>query len=369
MRFRDHYFKRESTLSDSDTTIIDINVKDPISAFRIEYEATNGATSCLDHELHDDISKIELVDGSDVIASLAMEEWRGLNFAETGRLPHAVFSEAAGGKQEESCLIHFGRFMDDPAFFLDPAQFRNLQLRLTHALTISATVGFATGTGKITVMGRIIEEGAEAQQGYMAAKEKFNWASATSGDETIDLPVDHPYRIIMVKALKTLLRPDEVLSKIKLSIDADKYVAFDKFMEDIMDENESRLGEVLQQKVIFSADDGTALLDIYDIRHATIHTLVDEQLPTVEALDAEQVSVGLLEYSTPETQTLQATAKNLNLRASGVAPHACLAHWFGDPDLPEQWLDAPSFGDIKLIATQVAVGACAVVLQQVRTAA
>ena len=46
-KYRNFYLKRESGVSDSDVVLIDVNVKDPISFITVEYEATNGATSCI----------------------------------------------------------------------------------------------------------------------------------------------------------------------------------------------------------------------------------------------------------------------------------------------------------------------------------
>jgi len=366
LRFRDHYFKREATISDADTVIIDINIKDPISFIKIEYEATNGGTSCIDHELHGDVSKIELVDGSDVLESLSMLEWQALNFYELKKLPHMLLSEAAGAKQEECCYIHFGRFQDDPEYYFDPTQFKNPQLRLTHNLTISATAGFATGTGKITVMARIIEEGAAPYKGFLMSKEKYSWTSGTSGDEEIDLPRDHPYRMLLIKALKTLLRPDEVLEKHKLSVDADKYIPFENYTEDIMDNNEKMFGLVQQAKRLLEADDGSALLDIYDIRKASIDARVDDHIATIESVDAEQVKIGLYDMTSPATPAFQTTAKNCDLFVEGVSPHAVICIPFGELNNPASWFPAPDFGDIKLYCTQKAAGACAIVLQQLR---
>lgn len=367
MKFRDHYFKREATIADSDTVIIDLNVKDPISYITVEYEATTGATSCLDHELHDDVSAIEIVDGSDVLASLSMEEWRGLNFVERGCLPHSVLTEAGSATQEESCTLYFGRYPDDPEYYLDLTKFTNPQLRLTHNLTISATAGFTSGTGKITVMARIIEEGAAPQKGFMMAKQVYSWTSAASGDETIDLPRDYPYRYLLVKALLSTYRPDEILSRVKLSCDADKYVPINNYMEDIMDLNERRLGLAQLAKAILRADDGSALGDIYDTRKAHIRTTADDHIATIEAIDAEQVQIGLYDLTTPGTPAFQTTAQLSQVVTEGIAPHAMLGVFFGEPDAPEGWFPAPDFGDIKLYATQAQANAdCAIVLQQIR---
>ncbi|MHC4397646.1 MAG: hypothetical protein ACYS1A_18540, partial [Planctomycetota bacterium] len=172
LKTRLRVLKDEASINDSDTITLDINITKPISAFTILYEATNGATSCVDHELHDDVSKIEVVDGTDVKTSLSMIEMQALNFFETGKLPFQQLTEAAAGVQKEMAIIHFGRFLNDPDYYIDPTKFDNLQLQLVHALTVSATAGFATGTGKYTVIAHIMEDGYGPALGYMMAKEK-----------------------------------------------------------------------------------------------------------------------------------------------------------------------------------------------------
>jgi len=364
MKYRDHYFKRESGVGDSDTTIIDIHVKDPISQLSVEYEMTNGATSCTDHELHDDIASIELVDGSEVLWSLDMQQARALNFFENKVLPHEIITEGAAGVQAEKMFINFGRFRDDPEFYLDPSKYNNLQLRLTHTLTISATVGFATGTGKVTVMARIIEEGAKAYKGFLSARERIAYTSGTSGDKEVELPTNRPYRLLMLQALLTTKNHEEVLSQHKLSIDTDSYVPINMYSEDITDLNRMQFGLAWQKKEMLRADDGASLLDLYNIQYASVYAMTDDELATVEAIDAESVQVSLLEYSTPATPTLQTTAHGVMCLAQGLQPYGCLCLPFGDMQNPEDWLRAEDYHDIRLFSTQAAAGACSVVVQQ-----
>lgn len=366
MKFRKHYFKRESTIANTDTIIIDVNVKDPISAITVEYEATNGSSSSLDHELHDDISSIELVDGSNILWSLDMESARALNFFELSRLPHEKCNCGAAGTQEEKCIMHFGRFMDDRDFYLDPTRYNNLQLRLTHALTISSTVGFATGTGKVTVMARIIEEGAAPYKGFMCAKEKVSYTSGTSGEKEVDLPRDFPYRMMLLKALLTTKTHEEVLSKHRLSIDADAYVPFNEYSEDITDENIAQFGYAMQNKELLVKDDETALFDLYSINDVVIRTDEDDELASVEAVDAESVQVQLIEFADPGVGVFETTSKVCFATARGSQPYAHLCVPFGRLNHATDWLQAQNYGDIKLFSTQAAAGACSVILQQLR---
>jgi hypothetical protein len=364
MKFRDHYFKREATVSDSDTVIIDINVKNPISAIVVEYEATNGATSSTNHEIHDDVSSIELVDGSRVLWSLSMNQARALNFFETGILPHSVQTEIAAAVQESKCVLHFGRVLDDPEFYIRPSDYNNLQLRLTHALTISATAGFATGTGKVTVMARIIDQGATVYKGFMMAKEKVSYTSGTSGDKEVDLPRDYPYRIMMLKALVTTVTHQEVLTQHKLSIDADAYIPFNMYSEDIDDMNRSKFGLAKEKKIVLATSADVRLCDLYNIEDGFIRCETTLVNTAIEAVDAEAVTIGATVVTVAPAITVDVTDRNHHITVYGTQPNSNLAIPFGRLDSPSDWLPAPEYGDIRLISTQAAAAACAVVLQQ-----
>jgi len=170
-----------------------------------------------------------------------------------------------------------------------------------------------------------------------------------------------------VKALLSTYRLDEILSRVKLSCDADKYVPINNYMEDIQDLNARRLGYAILTKEIFRADDASALGDIYNTTTAHIRTTADDHIATIEAIDAEQVQIGLYDLTTPGTPAFQTTAQACWLSTEGITPHAMVGVFFGEPDAPEGWFPAPDFGDVKLYATQATANAdCAIVLQQVR---
>jgi len=368
MKLREYGLKYQNTVSDTDKTILDLKGAGLLSAIEIEFQATNGATSCVDHEIHDDISKIEIVDGSEVLESLSMEEWIAQNFHELGRMPKASLSENAAAVQKETCFILFGRYIGDPEYFLDPSKFVNPQLVIENALAISATAGFATGTGKVTVRLHIIGEGQASQKGFIMRKEKYSFTSAASGDEIIDLPRDYRYRSIGVMALLSTYRPDEVISKIKLSCDSDKYVPINTYTDDIVDKIASIFGMAQQSKDLLTADDGAALMDIYDIRKAHIHSNEDDHIATIEAVDAEKVSNGLYDMTSPATPAFQTVAKVCPVDVEGNCPHGVVLLPFAGFKTLEEGLDVSQYGKVELVLTQAtASGAVKIILSQIRS--
>ena len=366
MKTRDYYFKREDSVADSDTVIVDLRGKGAISALSVELEATTGGTSCNDHEIHDDVSLIEVVDGGKVIASLSMIEWLAINAAYLKRIPHQLLTENASSKQEERIIIPFGRFIGDPNYYLDVGMFKNPELRINVGLTISATAGFATGTGKVTVIGKIMDERPGEYKGFLRHREIRSFTSAASGDEPVSIPTNYPISMLAVLARLSTYRPDEVISKVKVSVNNDEWVPVNDYVEDIIDMNQERFGKFEQQKTILRADDASVLTDIYDIREVTIRPGADDHIATIEGIDGEQVSIGLYDMSSPATPAFETTAKVNYLTVLGMAPFGAIFIPFGELKDPESWLQAQNYNRIDMYLTQAAAsGTVEVVVQEI----
>lgn len=368
VKFRDYYFYREKTVSNVDTLIVPLDVKAPLSYLKIEIEATNGATSCTDHEILDDIAKIEIVDGSKVIDSLSGKDWLAANAFHFKRLPRHSLSEVLGVVQEETLYIPFGRYLDDLDMYFNPARYKNPQLRIAIDLDISATVGFATGTGKVTVMGRLIEEGAKSYQGYLMHKYVEEFTSAASGDKKVEMYNDYPWRLLLVRALLTATKHDANLTRWKLSCDADEEVPFDKYTEDIVDMNYEKFGLLRQAKTLYVIDGNTSLLDLFDIRNHSVLIAPADTVMSATALAGEKVTHSVMRGhdAAADVTGLEAetSAKTVQVAVDGLASNAVLAYPFYYEDKPEEYFDAPGYGRVDLYLTQAAAASCAVILQQ-----
>lgn len=364
MKTRREYLKRDYPVADNDTTLIDLKFSDPISYISVEFEATNGATSCVDHEIHDDVSVIEVVDGSEVITSLSMAEWIAANFYRDKRMPDQVLTELPAGVQKEKIIIPFGRHPFDPEMYLDTKRYSNPQLRIENALTISDTAGFATGTGKLTVIAHLMETGFTANNGYIGYKEIKAFTAGTSGDEDITLPKNHPVKSLNIQALLSTYTPQEVLTKWKLDLDVGKEVPFEMYSEDIANQLLRTYGLACQCKHILTADDGTCLTDLYDIYEANIRANVDDHIATVETVDAEKVSNQLIDMTSPATPAFETTAKDCLLQVKGLSPMAVMSWPFGDPEVPNEYMDFSRYESAILYLTQAAAGAVKIYIER-----
>src|SRR4030042_2780635 len=108
-------------LHSSDTTkVIDITLADKVSRMVVLYEPLNGAEA--DPAAHPAkcISKIELVDGSDVLYSLTGQEAQAADWYSNLREPGNLMCYLNGMTAEMVYNINFGRFLYDPLYNFDP---------------------------------------------------------------------------------------------------------------------------------------------------------------------------------------------------------------------------------------------------------
>jgi len=367
MRTRDVYLARDETLPDSGLKYIKLDVSHPISQLVIEFEATTGSTSCTDHELHDDISSIEVIDGSDVLFSLSGKQMLGIAALTHRRLPPQVLTEAGGATQKETFIIDFGRFLYDPEYALDPKKFTNPQLAITYALTISATAGFATGTGKLTVVARCMEEGYGPIKGFLMTKAHYPFTAVQNQEYAIDLPRDYPYRLLCLQALLDDNGIADCVDRLELSINNDAWVPYKLYADELKYFQREWFGIVRQQKTVLRADDASFHTDIFEPEEVTVRTTEDDHIVTVEAVDQNKVSVGLYDLTTPGTPAFQTTAKSCVCNAEGYMVSGLIGLPFGDLNDPDDWLPAQKQDAIKLKFKALAAFAGDVIIQQLRS--
>lgn len=290
MQTREVYIETNKSLSDIGTAKIDINTAKPISFFELKFGATKGATENASDKIQDYITKIELIDGADVLWSLSMVEAVALNCFENRARPAADLDLGASGTPEETCFMHFGFFKNDPFHYLPVGQFANLQLKITTNCTAAAGT-YVTNTFTVSVIAHVLEEGFGAYDGFLSAKEHYSWLSTLGGITTIDLPRDYAYRFLMVKALETLIAPEADISNLKLSCDADSYVVFDRPCDDLRDRNLSDFGPFREAIKTNFQDDDVVLSTFFNIQAVAISGGTNLYASGVGVITAEQIAL------------------------------------------------------------------------------
>ena len=363
-RLRYAVFRDRAVLTDSDTFEFSLSGLQGVSALDIVIRATNGATSNQGVPISTDIDKIEVVDGSKVIYSLSGVQARALNCYEMGRYPTILADERAAAVQEEIFRISFGRRVGDPLYWFDPARYANPMLRVTLSLTISATAGFATGTGRVSVIGHVWDQKPGGRLGCMIAKEYKSYTSVASGDDRANLPVDLPYRMLIVRAYETAIAWHTDITQVKLTLDNDSYVPLDVRAEQLRNLNAERFGLFRTSQVLFRTDaDAPECFLAYPIEWAA-NALQDFDLASVDAQTIDQLTLQLITLAATPTVAKSTTDRAINLIAAGYLPHFAACIPFGQLDEPASWLSPEGVGKMELVLTQGGAGAAVSIFGQ-----
>lgn len=368
MKPRDTLLLDTYSLTDAETKIIDINVNKPITAIQIYYTAKNGATRCASNWLWENISKIELIDGTDVLYSLNAAEAQGLAFYGHGVEARDYLTEVGGGVQACDIWMLFGRYLYDRMLAFDPAKFVNPQLKITHNIETIADVAataFATGEVKVRVLAKLMDD-VPAPTGFLMSKQHYSYnTGATSKTEYIDLPTDHPYRMLMQRVYVENKNGHEILQAIKLNIDAESYIPFDLTGTDLAMLGLELRGLAKEAILAHVVHNDTVDLMVMDPRRFGVSGAASVNDVIIAPITAAN-RITVCGYDISDSAEFS-TRQNVYLIARGIAKHGCMVYPFGRIDEPEDWLDVTKFGSIRLEPqTEGWSAAASVVLQQLR---
>ena len=322
-----------------------------------------------------DIDKIEVVDGSDVIYSLSGIEAGANQLYHTGQRPFLAITANKFSTNRNQVKILFGRDESDNEYGLDLTRFTNPQLKITYSFTEGSTGQWASGTQTVTIAA-LIAEGAPKPSAFFMTKEIYSWSKASSGDETIDMPRDYPYRFIILQTKDCTVPVYAGLSKVKLSCNYDEFVPINETTEDLAWDNVNRYKMLyIQYEAIGDGSD----TDIKGYNQMAWNwgcntSSWNTGQNVVERRPYSGYST-LGRHTCPDSSGADFTTTYLaaNQRAictfygweifdSEVVP-------FGNLKDPEEWFDPKEYRSVRLILTQAQESAIAstIVVQQIRT--
>ncbi len=223
MKYRETELLDRTNVGASGTKTIDVNVLDPISRIDICYHSY--IYGAMQAQLGACITKIELVDGSDVLFSMSGLEAQALNIYDR-RVPTMNGPFQNGGNWHWGTFgIDFGRFLWDPELAFDPTKFRNPQLKITH----DQDAAYAGSTDNyMEVFAHCFDEKVISPIGFLMSK--LHYAYDPLGDDKygyIDLPTDHTIRQMLIRGYETKIDPLTVVDEARMSEENDKRVVFD----------------------------------------------------------------------------------------------------------------------------------------------
>ena len=367
MKTRDAIIEYQKTLDDAGTLVKDLDLVDPVSAIALEFQSTNGSTSNKGNYLSDVITKIEIVDGSEVLYSVSQSQLEALHFYKTGKTPALFPSEWASGAQRHACLLLFGRHLWDQEFAFDCQRFKNPQIKITTniaAITAaSATTAIVSGSLKGTIVAKVMEEGPRPSK-YLMAKEIESFTSATSGEKRIELPTDKVYRMLMGRFWVQLSDIDEIITDLKLTCDSDKFIPINRKVQQLDAEALALFGRSRLKHDILTSHQ-TAFRLLHNKEPELQVFLATALLYDIVGINYAWSSEGKLELAS-HAGAADSTDRKFTMVEEGHALHATLPIPFGIMSNPDTWFDPLSYKKVELVLTQAVAASCQIVLEQVR---
>ena len=359
MNYRYATVLAEKSLSAAGTETIDIDVQDPISRLEIAWKPTLADVSML-AALAAGISKIELVDGSEVLHSLNGRANQALCIYDRKVETLNDGCLYNGGESHATMGIDFGRYLYDPELAFDPKQFRNPQLKITHD---RAVIGASTSTHKLEVFAHLFDEKVISPVGFLMAKEHYTYTpTANNAYEYIDLPTDRPIRQLLLRGYQSGQDPKLVADHLKLSEDNDKRIPFDADLVYYIKRMKGVWGKVIE--ALNEYVDPSGNYDKY-MTPTDDHTMwVATGITTTYSMGLDQYIRGgyVRRYCSGSTTAAPGIV-------IGYLPHHCIQIPFGIQSDLNDWYDVTKVGSLKArvqSAEQYSGAEISIILQQLR---
>lgn len=344
------------------TKTLNIDIQDVISRISLIWKFTVATVSVMTARVIDCITKIELVDGADVLVSLSGSQLAGLNAYNRRRLPYSQGSLTVGGYCEQMIGLDFGRWLYDEYLALRPGLFNNLQLKITwneDAANGSVVVN------ECSVYAHVMEDLEKQPIGFLAGREYKEYNYTASSHEYTDLPVDAKIRTMLLQLESEDHDPVALLDTIKLSLDNGKRVPIDMPFDAFYREMKSKYPRFNYGMTL---DDAVTAKTIYANLSKDLQTKIEYDntlFVTAQSKLAEATYTG-------HKIALAASADVKALRAEilGECPFSCVAWLTGDEWDVNQWFDPALFKnlqlDLKASSDADSGDSCKIALEQLR---
>lgn len=328
---------REAVAADA-TKVIDLNLADPVSRFEICYESTAVGSGGADHHAARCVTKIELVDGSDVLFSLSGQEAQAVDFYHNRKEPANQSKYLVGHNAEMVFNMNFGRYLWDPIFSFDPKKFTNPQLKITIDMGAG---GVQSVAGFLTVVAHIFDGKVIDPTGFLMHKEVKNYGMGSASHEYTDLPTDYPYRKMFIAAQTEGVDMPSLLNTIKLSEDNDRKIPFNVTVTELL---RSIAGQcpIYRESLILAAGGSSAYFyctPCHNIKAVGSSWEVENNPYTVTLHSGDGGKCIIYGEN---------TLTNLIITVEGYAPHGAMEIPFGLQDDPADWYDVTKLGSLSL---------------------
>lgn len=368
MKTRDAVLTYQKTEADTAVETIDLNFVDPISAITLEVDCLNGSAGNKGNMISDIVTKVEVVDGSNVLSALNMYGLEAMHFIKTGKSPGLYPSEWASDYPRHNATLFFGKHLWDDAYALDPTVYNNPQLKITFnkaAIRAAATSAFAVGDNiRLTTVVKLME-GMTAPSQYLMQKQIDSFSTVGSGEKRIDLPSDFDYRMLVLRAYLVDYEIHELISDIKLTCDTDKYVVLNRKTRQLNTEARGQHGFATFRHHLYTKNNE----DVRALHNAGYNVSVTGWAgATTHILGVTKASANRFCMEVHDHDgTIVSSEHNYAMMCSGHALHATLPIIFGLPDEPGTWFSPKPYAKFEAVLTQATAGGLVeIIAEQVR---
>ena len=319
------------------TPSIVIKDADVISRIGVIIELINNGNDPTNHPLAA-IPKIELVDGSRVMASMTGYGCQAMSYYDNGKMPHNELNYEDNAYARCYIPINFGRYLFDPLYGFDPKQFKNPQLRITHDYSLG---GSSPDNAYLRVVADKFDQKEVAPVGFLLNKEIHSYTPADGATEPILLPLDNKIRKLIIMNTNDNEEPDVQFASVKLEEGDGKRVIFEGLTMDLIrDEamNYGRFTEYLSGHLAATTDDEFWLSACKDIQVGGLCDANDAILTFTWSGGRSRVFYG-------------SAATYFGAIVSGRCPHGAVPMLFGNQQDPDDWWDVSNAGKVKLSLT------------------
>lgn len=343
MNYRDAVLLDNYATGDADTTqIIDLKGLTPISELVIEYKGTNASSTPTEHPAKL-VTQVQVVDGSRIIADLDGKQLQALGYYHY-RTPGVQGLNYIDNNQCWVTLrLPFGRWLYDPMLALDPNRFYNPQLIVK---TDHDAGGGAPDAGTLEVVAKCFDRKKITPIGFLRTREHYRYTVAASGQETVDLPVDLPLKMIMFQGDYKDTALIQQINKIKIEEDQGAAIPLDNNTSDILKMLAADLPP-WQEKLRFNGTTSAVEYFITPFYEATV--LLVGIMATPNYGSATQTDGGTCDID-------MGSAGECDGLVWGWAPHGCIGIEFGDPWDYDDWY---VLGGVKSLKAKLTAGASA----------
>lgn len=355
--FREVELLARKTLGDSGTETIDINVDEPITELSVRFYVKNDTATARSVPVESVVSKIEIVDGGQVYASLSGREATAVAWYDKGYWPSAWYSEILSEGSRIEWPFQFGRFVGDTEYAFSPSKLLNPQLKVTWAKNALHLASSCTLDVNAKVM-----QGIAPPSKALLTKVIRTWTTAASGIVEVDLPTDYPYRRLYFRADEAGGYLGNVWTNVKLECEVGRLIVFDREDDELMNLME-RIWGMAEYQAMIAVSNNVYTYTHLGACHSGYLTAFDGDC----VLNGRFTQPGYALLYGINTAGSGLTDEKAVLRARGLCPEYTYCYPFGLPDDAATWFNAPKYKTLKLKLTEGAASAVAsVFIQQPR---